>query len=335
MSAPQTSPEELFSQLCQTPTPLTEPSIRKIVLLQTHGLVPALHLVRPEDGSPWKTRDLCDRTRRYVVKSQRKKDLDLDTRVQALMRKEAAVVRLRPLSKSKEALLDILVKYNSRTFRRDLLASKVFDVRGIHLFRWDGTCRSVEDVRKALRLYSSANKARMTKIVVGVLGGVLGIGAVAGAVVLSRRGKGAKAPEAPDQEEASQAPDDESSCATIFSTETRGIWGPQETTTHTFNTPEDLQSYLTTLAPSIKGKFRTVILDDPSIKDNNFKCLRIVDTMVQIYNHYNIKYTANVGQEKAHQAFTDIIVQPLIEEMENPGWWATISTPFRWFLRSP
>ena len=153
---------------------LTEPTIRKIVMMKTKGWCPASKFVQA-DGTPWSTKELCENTGAYVKKTTWFKEKDLDTHVGKLVAHEGSVQPAR-LSKDMEELLDTLSKGVSlATFRRELMSSAQFKVSALHFFHWDGTCRSETEIKRALRAYP-----RSAGGIFKIMGAVLGAVAVAG-----------------------------------------------------------------------------------------------------------------------------------------------------------
>lgn len=151
---------------------LTEPTIRKIVLMKAKGACPANKFVQA-DGTPWSTKELCENTGAYVKKTTWFKEKDLDTHVGKLVEHEGSVQPAR-LSKDREELLDTLSKGVSlATFRRNLMGSKQFKVSALHFFHWDGTCRSESEIKRALRAYPPS-------AIFKIMGAVLGVVAAAG-----------------------------------------------------------------------------------------------------------------------------------------------------------
>lgn len=163
---------------------LTEPTIRKIVLMKAKGVCPAHKFVQA-DGTPWSTKELCENTDGYVGKTTWFKEKDLDTHVGKLVAHEGSVQPAR-LSKDMEELLDTLGKGVSlATFRRELMGSTRFKVSAIHFFHWDGTCRSESEIKRALRAYP-----RSAGGIFKIMGAVLGAVAVAGVgVALYKRSR--------------------------------------------------------------------------------------------------------------------------------------------------
>ena len=64
-----------------------------------------------------------------------------------------------------KALLETFDSSSPTTFRRDLLASPDLSVWAIHVFQWNGTCRSVKQMKEALEKYPPANKGAIGNIV--------------------------------------------------------------------------------------------------------------------------------------------------------------------------
>ena len=144
---------DAYARLCTGR--LTEPTIRKIVLMKTKGWCPASKFVQP-DGTPWCTKELCENTGEYVKKRTWFKEKDLDTHVGKLVAHEGGLRHVR-LSEDRETLLDTLGKGVSlATFRRNLMDSTRFKVSAVHLFHWDGTCRSESEIKRALRKYPTS-----------------------------------------------------------------------------------------------------------------------------------------------------------------------------------
>lgn len=169
-----------FARLCASSpaSEVTLANIRAIVLYQTQGLCPVHKLMDADNGTVLGVKAVCSATASDVKSRRsfwRNWRASMDQHVEKLMAQEHTTLpgkgMLSPLQMS---TLDALITSKSLAmFRLAILesTSPPFDVRAIHFFRWDGTCRSSpEEIKKAMARYASTKKGMATawKVVFGV-----------------------------------------------------------------------------------------------------------------------------------------------------------------------
>ena len=201
-----------FARLCasQSASEVTLANIRAIVLYQTQGLCSVHKLMDADTGTVLGVKAVCSatasdvRSRRFFSKNWR---ASMDQHVEKLMAQEHTTLPGKCMLNPLQMLTLKSFSHKSlATFRLAILesTSPPFDVRAIHFFRWDGTCRSSpEEIKKAMARYSSTKKGMATawKVVLGVA--VAASVLAAGAAVASRN-PSVSATQDPESQEESQ-----------------------------------------------------------------------------------------------------------------------------------
>ena len=188
-----------FARLCasQPASEITLANIRAIVLYQTQGLCAVHKLMDADTGTVLGVKAVCSatasdvRSRRFFSKNWR---ASMDQHVEKLMAQEHTTLPSKCMLTPLQILtLKSFGHKSLAIFRLAILesTSPPFDVRAIHFFRWDGTCRSSpEEIKKAMARYSSTKKGMATawKVVLGVAvaAAVLAAGAAVRRDVASR-----------------------------------------------------------------------------------------------------------------------------------------------------
>lgn len=141
---------------------MSKVELRNFVLVHSKGLSPAMDMVQ-EDGSVRSKADLCEKLEYQVLRYRGKKGCVMAC-ANLLMDQEAAM----PVLASSEATLQVLARFDHSSpaaFRRDLMATNGrLSVGSIHVFHWDGTNRSVVEMKRAFCIYPYADSGQMEAI---------------------------------------------------------------------------------------------------------------------------------------------------------------------------
>ena len=195
---------ESFKKECSTK--LSCPNIRRAILLRYNGTTPVNQMVNA-DGTVRSIDEMCSAAEKAMYKRHNKYTgeddlLSFEESVQYLMEEEESDNSL-IITKSQKAALDRLceteVVKSVVDFRKAVMDAKELQVCAIHFFHWDGTCRDVRSIYKALQIYPcSYLKRTLMRAAVGGAA-VLAVGAA-----VHRRRKSAPPNPSPN-------PDDEES----------------------------------------------------------------------------------------------------------------------------
>lgn len=146
-----------FKNLCNGRDELAITQVRQIALLATDGLCPG-NIFLNDQGGPLNMRMTCENTYRFVAKY--KPAWWHYGRSQALMFFEAMAMAVKrcSLDPEKHNLLTSIPKQKTLSFFRKMVLTTLGsdNVKAIHFFRWDGSCRSsVNEITWAICHYPS------------------------------------------------------------------------------------------------------------------------------------------------------------------------------------
>lgn len=172
-----------FEDLCDAQNSLTVDQARKIVLSVTEGLCPATFLVNSA-GRPLDMLSICAKTHALVAQnSPTSTTYDLETNARNLTASETkAMDEVCRKETTKEGLMLQRMMETHRTlprYRKEIVKTLKDEVKAIHFFRWDGSCRSsVDEIRWALCYYPSTKKRMDTtkKVLLSLIKGVAAVG---------------------------------------------------------------------------------------------------------------------------------------------------------------
>ena len=145
--------------LCDGRDEMTVGQVRKIVLLATDGQCPA-NLLLDAEGRPLTMRAVCANTHTFVAQHTPSRSI---SSVNEMMAREAKAMKTCSMDIAKHDLLasSIPIQRTLSLFRKLVLA-KVgsANVKAIHFFRSDGSCRSTRDeIIRAMCHYPIANNS--------------------------------------------------------------------------------------------------------------------------------------------------------------------------------
>lgn len=153
---------EKFQALCDGQDNMTMDQARKIVLSVTEGLCPASLLVSSK-GNPFDMNSMCKKTHALVAQNVPTWKYDLEENSTNLTVSESkAIKEVCTKETTKEGLMLQRIMETHRTlprFRKEILKTLGGEVKAIHFFHWDGSCRSsVDEIRWALCYYPSTKR---------------------------------------------------------------------------------------------------------------------------------------------------------------------------------
>jgi hypothetical protein len=163
-----------FEALCQDDQELNAALARQIVLAKTNGMCDPSLLLNDEDGTVLNLRRLCKNTESIVKKRSWswKKEISLDDFAQAMMNKEDG------MSLNRRAKILSTFSQNHKdvsSLRSALLRNSTHKTIAIHYFKWDGSCRTAEEIQQAVMKYN--DRRFLLKVIGVVVAGTVGLGA--------------------------------------------------------------------------------------------------------------------------------------------------------------
>lgn len=167
-------------------------SVRRAILFRQSGLCDVSYFVNAE-GEVRSADDVCVVAKNAMPRKFWLKHTTDHLEQQGKEWREAEKYQdASTLSKAQTKVLDEIYASDAAksvaAFRKAVMNASVLNVRGIHFFHWDGTCRDVKSIYIALDLYppSHAKMQILTGLLVGSTVAALGASAVR-ATIKSRR----------------------------------------------------------------------------------------------------------------------------------------------------
>ena len=166
---------EKFEALCNDGQELNAALARQIVLAKTNGMCDPSLLLNEEDGTVLNLRRLCKKTESIVKKRSWswKKEISLDEFAHAMMNKEDG------LSLNRRAKILSTFSQNHKdvsSLRSALLRNSTHKTIAIHFFKWDGSCRTAEEIQQAIMKYPN-DRRFLLKVIAVAVAGTVGLGA--------------------------------------------------------------------------------------------------------------------------------------------------------------